>query len=156
MPKKKKQKEYSTSYEKKISINPMTEAFSMGEDESPTIGGAIGMATKRVGEFTPSGRAITAMRKNPKTSSGVAGALGGTGAGYAAGRYDGENYTSEENARQGSMEPPKESLADLVGRIQLKEELKKRQSEEAAPMKKGGMVVARGSRLVKVKPTKLY
>ena len=156
MPKKKKQKEYSTSYEKKISINPMTEAFSMGEDESPTIGGAIGMATKRVGEFTPSGRAITAMRKNPKTSSGVAGALGGTGAGYAAGRYDGENYTSEENARQGAMEPPKESLADLVGRIQLKEELKKRQSEEAAPMKKGGMVVARGSRLVKVKPTKLY
>ena len=156
MPKNKKRKEYSTSYEKKISINPMTEAFSMGEDESPTIGGAIGMATKRVGEFTPSGRAITAMRKNPKTSAGLAGATGGTGAGYAAGRYDGKNSISEETAREGAMEPPEESLADLVRGIELKEELKKRKSEEAAPMKKGGMVVARGSRLVKVKPTKLY
>ena len=48
MPKNKKQKEYSTSYEKKISINPMTEAFGMGEEESPAIGGAIGIATKRV------------------------------------------------------------------------------------------------------------
>jgi len=138
--KNKNKKEYSTSYEKKISINPMTEAFSMGEDESPTIGGAIGMATKRVGELTPSGRAITAMRKNPKTSSGVAGVLGGTGVGYAAGRYDGENYTSEENAREGAMEPPTESLADLVRGIQAQEEFKKRQSQEAAPMKKGGKV----------------
>jgi hypothetical protein len=109
MPKNKKQKEYSTSYEKKISINPMTEAFGMGEDESPTIGGAIGIATKRVGEFTPSGRAITAMRKNPKTSSGLAGAAGGTGAGYVAGRYDGEN-SEFRNARQGAMETPEDEM----------------------------------------------
>jgi hypothetical protein len=139
MPKKKKQKEYSTSYEKKISINPMTEAFSMGEDESPTIGGAIGMATKRVGEFTPSGRAITAMKKSPKTSAGTAGVLGGTGIGYAAGRYDEKNSNSkptpdEMGLEDETLEPGKEYL------------------EKA----KGGMIVARGSRLVKVKPTKLY
>jgi hypothetical protein len=157
MPKNKKRKEYSTSYEKKISINPMTEAFSMGEDESPTIGGALaGRVTKRVGENTFEGRVFKAAKKSPKTSAGLAGAAGGTGAGYAAGRYDGKNSISEETAREGAMEPPEESLADLVRGIELKEELKKRKSEEAAPMKKGGMVVARGSRLVKVKPTKLY
>ena len=140
MPKKKKQKEYSTSYEKKISINPMTEAFSKGEDESPTIGGALaGRVAKRVGEFTPSGRAITAMKKNPKTSSGVAGVGAGTGVGYVAGRYDEKNSKSkptpdEMGLEDETLEPGKEYL------------------EKA----KGGMIVARGSRLVKVKPTKLY
>jgi len=125
MPRYKKEKEYSTSYEKKISINPMVEAFNMDEDNAP-IAGAIGRATTRVGEFTPSGRVITAMRKNPKASSGLAGAAGGTGAGYVAGRYDGENYTSEENARQGAMEPPEEKMEDKI----------KKQ------MKKGGMTKA--------------
>ena len=115
MPRYKKEKEYSTSYEKKISINPMVEAFNIDEDKAP-IAGAIGRATKRVGEFTPSGRAITAMRKNPKTSSGVAGVGAGTGVGYAAGRYDGENYTSEEK---------------------IEDKIKKQ-------MKKGGMVRGQG------------
>ena len=127
MPRYKKEKEYSTSYEKKISINPMVEAFNIDEDKAP-IAGAIGIATKRVGEFTPSGRAITAMRKNPKTSSGIAGVGAGTGVGYAAGRYDGENYTSEENAREGAMEPPEEKIEDKI----------KKQ------MKKGGMVRGQG------------
>ena len=126
--KNKNKKEYSTSDEKKISINPMTEAFGMGEEESPTIGGAIGIATKRVGEFTPSGRAITAMRKNPKTSSGVAGVGAGTGVGYVAGRYDEKNSIPEETATQGAMEPPEEKIEDKI----------KKQ------MKKGGMVRGQG------------
>jgi hypothetical protein len=126
MPKNKKQKEYSTSYEKKISINPMTEAFGMGEDESPTMGGAIGIATKRVGEFTPSGRAITAMRKNPKTSSGLAGAAGGTGAGYVAGRYDGENSDSKPTPDEMGLEDEKLKPGKEYG------------------MKKGGMVRGQG------------
>jgi hypothetical protein len=133
MPKNKKQKEYSSSYEKKISINPMTDAFSMDEDKAP-IAGAIGRA--RVGEFTPTGRAISTMKKNPKTSSGVAGALGGTGAGYTAGRYDEKN----------SKSTPEDRLTESD--IQT--------ATETLEMAKGGMVVARGSRLVKVKPTKLY
>jgi hypothetical protein len=126
MPKNKKQKEYSTSYEKKISINPMTEAFGMGEDESPTMGGAIGIATKRVGEFTPSGRAITAMRKNPKASSGLAGAAGGTGAGYVAGRYDGENSDSKPTPDEMGLEDEKLKPGKEYG------------------MKKGGMVRGQG------------
>jgi hypothetical protein len=127
MPKNKKQKEYSTSYEKKISINPMTEAFGMGEDESPTIGGALAArVTKRVGEFTPSGRAISTMKKNPKTSSGVAGALGGTGAGYAAGRYDGENSDSKPTPDEMGLEDEKLKPGKEYG------------------MKKGGMVRGQG------------
>jgi hypothetical protein len=140
MPKNKKQKEYSSSYEKKISINPMTDAFSMEEDKAP-IAGAIGRA--RVGEFTPTGRAISTMKKNPKTSSGVAGALGGTGAGYAAGRYDGENLKTSDRLTENDIKFAEEAVSGLA-------------EESTSGMKKGGMVVARGSRLVKVKPTKLY
>ena len=134
MPRYKKQKEYSTSYEKKISIDPMTEALS--REDSPNLSGAIAATAKK---FTPSGRAITAMKKSPKTSAGTAGVLGGTGIGYAAGRYDEKNSNSkptpdEMGLEDETLEPGKEYL------------------EKA----KGGMIVARGSRLVKVKPTKLY
>jgi len=125
MPRYKKEKEYSTSYEKKISINPMVEAFNMDEDNAP-IAGAIGRATTRVGEFTPSGRVITAMRKNPKASSGLAGAAGGTGAGYVAGRYDEKNSDSK-------------STRDEMG---LEDEKLKPGKE--AGMKKGGMVRGQG------------
>jgi hypothetical protein len=139
MPKKKKQKEYSTSYEKKISINPMTEAFGMGE-ESPTIGGALAArVAKRVGENTFSGRVFKAAEKSSKTSVGTAGVGAGAGVGYAAGKYDKKNSNSKPSSEEmgledETLEPGKEYL------------------EKA----KGGMIVARGSRLVKVKPTKLY
>ena len=125
MPKYKKEKEYSTSYEKKISINPMVEAFNMDEDNAP-IAGAIGRATTRVGEFTTSGRAITAMKKNPKASSGLAGAAGGTGAGYVAGRYDGENSNSKPTPDEMGLEDEKLKPGKETG------------------MKKGGMVRGQG------------
>ena len=134
MPRYKKQKEYSTSYEKKISIDPMIEALS--RDDSPNLSGAIAATTKK---FTPSGRAITAMKKNPKTSVGTAGALAGTGAGYTAGRYDEKNsYSKSTPSEMGLEDEALEPGAEYL--------------EKA----KGGMIVAKGSRLVKVKPTKLY
>jgi len=97
--KNKKEKDYSNYYEKKVSINPMTDAFSMDEDK-PSIAGAMAkgikesskdIATGITKEIPNEGRMYTLAQKvarSPKeivapTGIGISG-----GAGYVAGRYD--------------------------------------------------------------------
>jgi len=127
MPRYKKEKEYSTSYEKKISINPMVEAFNIDEDNAP-IAGAIG---KGITKETPSQvRIFDAIKKARvgKNSNDLigAGVLGGTGAGYVAGRYDEKNSDSKPTRDEMSLEDEKLKPGKEVG------------------MKKGGMVRGQG------------
>jgi len=127
MPRYKKEKEYSTSYEKKISINPMVEAFNIDEDNAP-IAGAIG---KGITKETPSqGRIFDAIKKARvgKNSNDLigAGVLGGTGAGYVAGRYDEKNSDSKPTRDEMGLEDEKLKPGKEAG------------------MKKGGMVRGQG------------
>jgi hypothetical protein len=89
--KNKKEKDYSSSYEKGISINPMTDAFSMDEDK-PSIAGAIGRGVKQVpsqgrimDEFVKMRTGYSNAGDATLDAAKTAGALG---VGYVAGRSD--------------------------------------------------------------------
>jgi uncharacterized protein YcfJ len=141
MPKYKKEKEYSTSYEKKISINPMVEAFNMDEDNAP-IAGAIGRGAKQVSkelsksitkESPTNGRLMNALVKARTGHSNAGDAVfdvtktaGALGAGYIAGKYDEKNSDSKSTLDEMGLEDEKLKPGKEVG------------------MKKGGMVRGQG------------
>ena len=95
--KNKKEKDYLGAYEKKVAINPMTEAFGMDEEKA-SLAGAMAkgvkesskdLATGITKEIPNEGRIYTATRKIARSPEGIVAGTGiGGGAGYVAGRYD--------------------------------------------------------------------
>ena len=142
--KNKKEKDYSSSYEKGISINPMTDAFSMDEDK-PSIAGAIGRGAKQVPKELS--RSITKEAPNQgklmdefvKTRTGhssvgdatidAAKTAGALGVGYVAGRSD-ERPSSLKKMSDADMEDLERSIAGVSP-----EQYSRNQSE---PLSRGG------------------
>ena len=113
--KNKKEKDYSSSYEKGISINPMTDAFSMDEDK-PSIAGALGRGAKQVpsqgrimDEFVKMRTGYSNAGDATLDAAKTAGALG---VGYVAGRSD-ERPSSLKKMSDADMEDLERSIAGV-------------------------------------------